>query len=171
MRLSALTLCTFLLFAGVERPDAAPPAATHADSLARAEDFYQLGYAEYSPGRLDPALALFDSALTFNPLLAAAWHGRGSTLARLNRHEDAQRAFDEALRLKPDYGTAWWHRGCDNAVAGRADTALSDLRHAIALDSAFKAWPFSDPCWNTLLNDSALLKLTFPYTPENAPKE
>jgi tetratricopeptide (TPR) repeat protein len=130
-----------------------------------------MGYGEYQPGNLDAALGLFDSSLTYNPENAKAWHGYGATLARMNRHEEAQKAFDEALRLKPDYVSAWWHRGCDNSVAGRADTALSDLTHAITLDSTVKYWPFSDPCWNPLLDDPRLLKLTAPYTKENAKKE
>jgi len=147
------------------------PATTHADSLSRSDDFWETGYSEYMPGNLDAAVVWFDSSLAYNPLNAKAWHSYGATLARMNRHEEAQRAFDEALRLKPDYVSAWWHRGCDNSVAGRADTALSDLSHAIEVDSTVKSWPFSDPCWNPLLDDPRLLKLTVPFTKENAPKE
>jgi hypothetical protein len=100
MRFSALILCTFLLFAAVEIPFAAPPAALHADSLVRAEDYFQMGCAEYSPGYLDAALAL----------------------------------------------------------SGRADTAC-------------KSWTFADPCWNSRLRDSSLLRLTYPDTEANSPKE
>ncbi len=147
------------------------PAMTHPDSLKRSDEFFERGYSEYLPGNLDAALSLFDSALAYDPVSARAWHSYGATLARMNRHAEAQKAFDEALRLKPDYVSVWWHRGCDNAVAGRADTALSDLKHAIVLDSTAKAWPFSDDCWNSLLNDPRLLRLTAPYTKENTPKE
>jgi len=102
------------------------PVLTHADSLRRSDDCFDSGYAEYLPGNLDRALSLFDSSRAYNPLNSRAWHSVGATLARLNRHDEAQQAFDEALRLRPDYVSAWWHRGCDNSVAGRADTALSD---------------------------------------------
>ncbi|HEY3294066.1 MAG TPA: tetratricopeptide repeat protein [bacterium] len=147
------------------------PAPEPADSLQSSDLFFERGYSEYLPGHLEAALSLFDSSLTYNPHNARAWHSYGATLARLNRHAEAQRAFDRALGLKPDYVSAWWHRGCDNSVAGRADTALADLAHAIALDSTVKSWPFSDPCWNPLLDDPRLLILTAPYTKDNVPKE
>jgi tetratricopeptide (TPR) repeat protein len=147
------------------------PAMTGADSLRRSDDFWEAGYSEYLPGNLEKALLLFDSAIVYNPQNVKAWQSIGATLARQNRHLEAQASFDEAISLKPDYVSAWWHRGCDNSVAGRADTALADLTHAIALDSTVKAWPFSDQCWDWLLDDPRLLKLTAPYTKENAKKE
>jgi tetratricopeptide (TPR) repeat protein len=144
---------------------------THADSLKKSDDYGAMGNSEYEPGHLEAALTLFDSSLMYNMENAHSWHGKGSTLARMNEHEAAQAAFDEALRIRPDYRQAWWHRGCDNAVAGRVDTALTDLQHAIALDSTVKSWPFQDECWKTLWNDPRLLKVTAPYDLGNAGKE
>jgi tetratricopeptide (TPR) repeat protein len=163
----------FLLFPALLAPGHASWAqtATHGDSVATADMYYDVGYEAYDAGNLDSALVTFDRALKFDPAHSGAWHGKGSALARLNRHREAQQAFDEALRLKPGFATAWWHRGCDNAVAGRVDTALSDLGHAIEIDPAFKSWPFSDECWKTLWDDPRLLKVTAPYTKENTAKE
>jgi tetratricopeptide (TPR) repeat protein len=138
---------------------AEPNALTRGDSVRMGEDLYVQGYQEYESGHLDSAVTLFGKAVTWDSLHAGAWHGLGSTLARLNRHAEAQSAFDRCLALRPDYLMAWWHRGCDNAVAGRAEEALADLRHAIALDSSVKRWPPEDPCWKNLLNDPRLLEI------------
>jgi tetratricopeptide (TPR) repeat protein len=131
---------------------------THADSAAIAESYFDQGVDEYNPGRLDSALVMFDMALRWDSLSAPAWQAKGATLARLMRHDEAQRAFDAALRIRPDYLTAWWHRGCDNAVAGRVEEALSDLRQAIAIDSTARSWPFEDACWDSLRSDPRLLE-------------
>jgi tetratricopeptide (TPR) repeat protein len=136
----------------------APP--TRADSVAIAGLYFDQGVAEYEPGRLDSALVMFDHALQWDRASAATWQARGATLGRLMRHQEAQAAFDSALRLRPDFLIAWWHRGCDNAVAGRFEEALSDLRHAIRIDSTVKSWPFQDECWDSLRTDPRLLELT-----------
>jgi tetratricopeptide (TPR) repeat protein len=131
-----------------------------ADSAAIAKLYFDQGVDEYNPGRLDSALVMFNLALRWDSLSAPAWQAKGATLARLNRHEEAQTAFDVALRIRPDYLIAWWHRGCDNAVAGRVEEALSDLRHAIAIDSTAKSWPLDDDCWDSLWGDSRLRDVT-----------
>jgi tetratricopeptide (TPR) repeat protein len=157
--LSCLMFSSSVCWADQMNNSAAPP-LTHGDSVRMGEDMYVQGYQEYEHDHLDSALALFSKAVTWDSLHAGAWHGLGSTLARLNRHAEAQNAFDRCLALKPDHLMAWWHRGCDNAVAGRAEEALADLRHAIALDSSVKHWPPEDPCWKNLLSDPRLLEIT-----------
>jgi tetratricopeptide (TPR) repeat protein len=151
-------LCSWLIAS--QANDAWANIRTHADSARTAEDLYVRGYQEYESDRLDSAMVLFSHAVSWDSTHVGAWHGLGSTLARLNRHEEAQTAFDRCLALNPDYVMAWWHRGCDNAVAGHAEEALADLRHAIAVDSSVKRWPPGDPCWKILLNDPRLLELT-----------
>jgi tetratricopeptide (TPR) repeat protein len=132
----------------------------HADSLFLARSYLNQAHDDYGPGRLDSALVNFERSLAWDRTNAGAWHGLGATLGRMRRHREAQAAFDEALRLRPDYFMAWWHRGCDNAVAGRYDEAISDLRHALAVDSTKRSWPFEDSDWDSLLSDPRLLELT-----------
>jgi tetratricopeptide (TPR) repeat protein len=146
----------------------APRALSHADSLLKGDLYFEAGVMQYGLGNLDSALTLFNTALGFDSASAKGWHSKGSTLGRQMRHAEAQAAFREALRLRPAYVSAWWHKGCDNAVAWRVDSALADLAHAIALDSAVKTWPFGDDCWLNLRTDERLLRLTAPYTMEHS---
>jgi tetratricopeptide (TPR) repeat protein len=144
--------------AAAGKSSGSPP--SHADSAAIAKLYFDQGVDEYEPGRLDSALVMFNWALRWDSSSASAWQAKGATLARMNRHEEAQAAFDRALRIRPDYLVAWWHRGCDNAVAGRVEEALRDLRHAIAIDSTVMSWPFEDACWDSLRDDPRLRELT-----------
>ena len=155
-----LLVCTIAQAPAANGGDHPASGATHADSAAVAKLYFDQGVDEYEPGRLDSALVMFSLALRWDPSSSQAWQARGATLARMNRHEEAQAAFDRALRIRPNFLIAWWHRGCDNAVAGHVEDALDDLRHVIALDSTARAWPFHDACWDSLRDDPRLLELT-----------
>ena len=142
----------------VKSAAAVPP--SHADSLKQSQRLFDLAYSEYEPGHHDRALLFMDSAIAFDPDHAQAWQVKACCLAGLDRYVDARNAFDIAIRLKPDYRQAWWHRGCMHAVSGAVDSALSDLRHAIAIDSNVRSWPFQDDCWKSLRDNPKLLALT-----------
>jgi tetratricopeptide (TPR) repeat protein len=147
----------------VLRPPVWTPRAsrfTRADSAFIAKTYFLRAGGEYDRAELDSALAHFDRGLAWDPRNVAAWQNKAATLGRLKRYEESLAAFDVTLRLKPDYAFAWWHRGCLNASNGHRDEALSDLAHAIAVDSTMKSWPFQDECWDSLLTDPRLLKKT-----------
>jgi tetratricopeptide (TPR) repeat protein len=137
-----------------------PSRATRADSAFIAWTYFVRARAEYDRAALDSALAHFEQGLAWDPKNVEAWQTKAATLGRLTRYEESLAAFDVTLRLKPDYAFAWWHRGCLNASTGHRDEALSDLGHAIAADSTMKSWPFQDACWDSLLTDPRLLKMT-----------
>jgi tetratricopeptide (TPR) repeat protein len=143
------------------RPSADAP-QSHADSLKRSRDFFERGYSEYEPGHHDRALKLLDSAIAYNRENALAWQVKACCLAALDSFLAARAAFDTTLRIKPDYVRAWWHRGCLHASTGAVDTALADLRQAIAIDSSVKSWPFQDDCWKGMRRNPKLLALTGP---------
>ena len=136
------------------------PPRSHADSLKVSQEFFDRGYGEYEPGRLDSALKWMDSAIVYNPENAQAWQVKACCLATLDRFIDSRKAFDTAIRLKPDYRQAWWHRGCLHASTGAVDSALADLQHAIAIDSNVKSWPFEDDCWRDMRTHPKLLAIT-----------
>jgi tetratricopeptide (TPR) repeat protein len=134
--------------------------APRADSVRIAKMYFAMGREEYGRAALDSALIHFEQGLAFDPRNAEAWQNKAATLGRMKKYEASLAAFDWTLRLKPDFAFAWWHRGCLNASHGHRDEALSDLAHAIELDSTMKSWPFQDECWDSLLTDPRLLKLT-----------
>ncbi len=138
----------------------ARPAAVSIDSARVAEDWFYRAIGEYEPGNRDSALKLIDSALAYRRDYPQAWHLRGSCLGSLDSFKEAKAAYDEALRLKPDYANAWWHRGCLHASSGLPDSALEDLRQAIAIDSGYRTAPFEDDCWRLMRGDPRLLSLT-----------
>jgi tetratricopeptide (TPR) repeat protein len=142
-------------------PDATvQPWADHEDSLFMAKSYLDQANEYYGSDPLDSALVYYERSLAWDPTNPLAWHGKGSTLGQMRRFREATAAYDEALRLRPNYFMAWWHRGCDNAAAGNLDDAISDLRHALALDSTKRSWPFEDSDWDSLRNDWRLLELT-----------
>ncbi len=134
----------------------------NADSVRMAFDWYMRAASLYEEGiHLDSALALSDSALRFRPDDPNIWHLRGNLLGgHKSDFIGARTAYNEAIRLKPDYAWAWWHRGCLHASTGLSDSALVDLRHAIAIDSSFKSGPASDDCWKRMREDPRLMALT-----------
>jgi ATP-dependent Clp protease ATP-binding subunit ClpC len=52
-------------------------------------------------GRYDQALAAYDEAIALEPKTAAAWHGKATTLARLDRIDDAALVWKEVVRRFP----------------------------------------------------------------------
>src|SRR5262245_44195657 len=137
-----------------------PSRATRADSAFIAKAYVEHARIEYDRADLDSALAHFEKGLAWDPKNVEAWQAKAATLGRLTRYDESLAAFDFTLRLKPDYAFAWWHRGCLNASTGHRDQALSDLEHAIAADSTMKSWPFQDACWDSLLTDPRLMRMT-----------
>ena len=137
-----------------------PSRATRADSVFIAKTYFERAKAEYDRAALDLALTHFEQGLAWDANNVEAWQAKAATLGRLKRYEESLAAFDVTLRMKPDYAFAWWHRGCLNASTGHREEALSDLEHAIAADSTMKSWPFQDACWDSLLTDQRLLKMT-----------
>jgi tetratricopeptide (TPR) repeat protein len=124
-----------------------------------AEDLRICAGQFYEADQLDSALDLFTRATELDPADPRGWHGKGATLGRLLRHDEAQAAFNEAIRLKPDYVAAIWHRGCDHSVNLQRDAALADLRLAISLDSTVKRDAQQDKCFEWLWANKEFLAI------------
>ena len=69
-----------------------------------------LGALRTKQQRYEEALELFQALIKVRPGKAKAYIGKGISLARLNRHEDALRSFDQALALDPTLEEARTHR-------------------------------------------------------------
>jgi serine/threonine-protein kinase len=71
----------------------------HALRLApEAAAYSNLGFAYYTDGRIEEALAMWRKAVEQDPTSPATHRNLGDAYARLGRHADARAAYDEAIR-------------------------------------------------------------------------
>lgn len=98
-----------------------------------------LGAALQVQGKLDEAVAAFDSALAMKPDFADAWGNRGNALKDLGRLDEAVESYDRAVSLNPDFAVAHYNRGNALRDAGRAAEATDSYEKAIAIQPAFAA--------------------------------
>ncbi|MGB8278614.1 MAG: tetratricopeptide repeat protein [Methylovirgula sp.] len=82
------------------------------------------GTVLFALGRLDEALAAFDTAAGQGFVTAATYYHRGVTLRALGRRDEAIAALDQALRAEPDYPEALRAGGLILSEAGRYVQAL-----------------------------------------------
>jgi len=109
---------------------APPAAAAAADGGGPALEAVGRGLAALARDDAAGALTQFDAAIAADAQSAAAWHGRGAALVRLERREEARTALKRALELCP---------GCyevrlDLAVAYLADGNRLWATRALAVD-------------------------------------
>ncbi|HLY59589.1 MAG TPA: sulfatase-like hydrolase/transferase [Terriglobia bacterium] len=89
-----------------------------------------LGRVTYAEGKLEPARAWLELALSQNPHNFLAHHGLG-LVAQAEQHvEEAQREFEAALKEKPDYAPALQALGVTLVEARRYSDALPRLESA-----------------------------------------
>ncbi len=94
---------------------------------------YNQGNAFKKAGRLEEALACYDTALKAQADFVLAHYNRGNTLQALGRWEDAVSSYDKALELEPDYAAVFSNRGNALLKLGRIDEAVTSYDQAIAL--------------------------------------
>ncbi len=67
-----------------------------------------------------------------DPSNAYVWTNLGAAAALLNRPGEARRAYERALEIDPNNWLAHYNLGCQLARAGDTESALEELRTAIA---------------------------------------
>lgn len=77
------------------------PKITRIESSTSVQSKIKAGRELAKQGRMDEALAEFETALKLDPNSKIAHLAAGSAKARLNREDDAMRHFREALRIDP----------------------------------------------------------------------
>jgi tetratricopeptide (TPR) repeat protein len=85
-------------------------------------------------GDLEGALALYREALTLDPKNVDAKRLMAVTLAKLGRHNEAEREAREAVGLAPDFPGAWTNFGIVMSESDNAEEALAAFRRALALN-------------------------------------
>ena len=105
------------------------------------ENEYRLGNRYLQKGRVDTALAAFDSSLEKNDLYAPSHMARGLALMQLGRFDDALASLNRAVSLDATLAHALANRGILHDQQGRHALALSDYRKALALEPALGQGP------------------------------
>lgn len=78
----------------------------------------------------EKVLAAFERAIALDPNKAEYHVGKGRTLARLRKYDDAFAAYGAALKLEPDNPMILRYRGHNYINVKRLDDALADLTKA-----------------------------------------
>lgn len=84
----------------------------------------------------EKALAAYERAIALDASSPDAYIGRGRTLARLRRYDEALASYGEALKRRPDDAMALRYRGHNYINVRKIDLALQDLNRADALAHA-----------------------------------
>lgn len=127
-----LPVAMWFLFATGE-PSAAGPVAAAEQGDPVFEDLSKRANAAREAGRLDDAAALYSDALRRVPRWAEGWWYLGTTRYDMDRYLEAREAFRSLTDLRPDDATAWAFAGLCEYQTQEYDTALRDLRKALAL--------------------------------------
>jgi protein O-GlcNAc transferase len=90
-------------------------------------------------GRLEEALASYDTAIALRSNYAAAHSNRGSALHSLSRFEEALVSYDKAIAIQPDNAQAFNNRGTTLDGLNRVEEALASYDKALALQANYAA--------------------------------
>ncbi len=99
---------------------------------AVAEEYYNLGNAQFAAGRFSRALSLFELAIKADPSLLQAHYNLSLALLRLGRGEEAVRSLDGLLARDPDNMMVVSLKGFAAYQMGRMDEALSLYEQVLA---------------------------------------
>lgn len=96
--------------------------------------------------RLDrpKALQTFDELIAERPALAAAYYGRGRTLALMNRHAEALLAYTNAIEHNPDQQEYFFRRAEAHKELGDEDNWLNDMAASIKAAGATRATAYTE---------------------------
>lgn len=99
-----------------------------------ANDLVQQGRVWFSHGRHEEALKAFETALQADPASRAALLGKGESLVKLQRYDDAVRALDEYLKKAgPATADVYHLRGLVQAKLGKYSQAIADYTQALTI--------------------------------------
>ncbi len=100
--------------------------------------------AHHQSGRLDDAIAVYESLLSEQPDNAAAWINLGAARRSLGRSDEAVAALQRAVAIVPNHAGAQFNLGNALVDAGGIDAACSALEAAASLApgmaDAFVSW-------------------------------
>jgi tetratricopeptide (TPR) repeat protein len=95
--------------------------------------FQSRGAAFLRLGKVEQAIADFDTVVGMDSANARAYHLRGLAYEKTGDHDKALRDFNTALELKADYGAVYYSRASLNSKMGHTRQASDDIRMATHL--------------------------------------
>jgi tetratricopeptide (TPR) repeat protein len=96
-----------------------------------------LGLALADRGRLDEAMAQYQTAMDISPDLAEVPNNLGNALTGLNRLDEAIAQYQKSLTIRPDYAEAHNNLGNRLVHLHRLDEAMAHYRKALELKPDF----------------------------------
>jgi tetratricopeptide (TPR) repeat protein len=126
-----MTIALVLALALVQQ--SAPPSAAPASAAEQAFKEANDAFAKNDDENNKKALAAYERAISLEPAKADYYVGKGRTLARMRKYDEAFAAYGAALKLEPDNPMVLRYRGHNYVNVKRLDDALADLTKAEAM--------------------------------------
>lgn len=101
--------------------------------LTNAEFYNAKAFILSQSGKVDEAIANFDTAIANNKNLASAYMGKGITLYNMQRVEEAVNEFNKAIDANTNYGDAYLNRAIAEEDLKQFNKACDDLEKAAEL--------------------------------------
>jgi len=109
------------------------------DPRARAGTHVNRGVMEVALGRIDDAMADYDTALTLNPELGDGYVDRGAALIFLKRYDDAMADIEKGINLGQTYEqVGYYNRGVAEFYLGRVTASYHDFKKALEIAPDFR---------------------------------
>ncbi len=99
--------------------------------------YFNLAFVLRLEGRLEEALAAYQSSIRLSPNTAESHNNCGTVLKDLDRLEEALRAYEQAIELDPRSAMAHNNRGSVLRELGRLEEALAAYERATEIDPNF----------------------------------
>jgi tetratricopeptide (TPR) repeat protein len=97
--------------------------------------FVDLGNHAFEQGDFSQALAHFEEAIHFDPMMADPYIGRGAVHQEAGNLDRAISSYDQAIQLEPGSVIALYNRGISHHLCGDHTRAVEDLSLALSLGS------------------------------------
>jgi tetratricopeptide (TPR) repeat protein len=107
------------------------------DGLAAAN--FRLGWLYQEVGKVEPAIAAYDRAISIFPGYADAYINRGNAHLDSGDLTAAMADYDQAIKLQPDYAEAYYNRGTVRYKSGDPKGSIPDFDQAIQLQPGLAA--------------------------------